>query len=135
MSLRTTKAMREHLRREQASHPLRLQPVPKPWPITDTNPKRIEVWRSRRFLVQVFRESFGLLRLSINRAEVKGSRWEDGITWDELQQIKREIGRGDFDAVEIFPRDQDVVNVANMRHLWVFTEAQIPFAWRREGQR
>ena len=34
-------------------------------------------------------------------------------------QVKREIGFGDWYALEIFPRDGDIVNVANMRHLWM----------------
>ena len=34
-------------------------------------------------------------------------------------RIKTECGRGDLEAVEIFPRREDEVNVANLRHLWV----------------
>ncbi|EOG1815585.1 hypothetical protein ACK3RA_000943 [Enterobacter hormaechei] len=49
---------------------------------------------------------------------------------DALQEIKSAVGYGDRDAVEIYPRDSDVVNVANMRHLWI-TPEPIAFAWRK----
>ena len=66
-------------------------------------------------------------------AGIGGSgRWKDGISWDALQEIKSAVGYGDRDAVEIFPAQKDLVNVANMRHLWIVPES-IPFAWRRNG--
>jgi hypothetical protein len=37
--------------------------------------------------------------------------------------------RGDKDAVEIYPADKDIVNVANMRHLIVLP-APFPYTWR-----
>lgn len=52
----------------------------------------------------------------------------DGITWDELQALKRQCGFGDRFAVEVYPADLDVVNVGNLRHLWVLQGA-LPFAW------
>jgi hypothetical protein len=90
--------------------------------------KRIEVWRSRDFLVQVFAEKDGVERLTICRTSPDGNDWEDRIAWDDLQRLKRECGRGERDAVEIYPADRDLVNVANMRHLWV-TPTNIPFKW------
>jgi hypothetical protein len=85
----------------------------------NTAPNRIKVFRNRRYLVQVFQENKAI-RLSVNRTSIdrKGA-WLDGITWDELFQIKNAVGYADFDAVEIFPAERDVVNVANIRHLWV----------------
>jgi len=61
------------------------------------------------------------------------SQWE---AWqarrEALQEIKSAVGYGDRDAVEIFPAQKDLVNVANMRHLWIVPES-IPFAWRKDG--
>ena len=73
-----------------------------------------------------------VVRLSINRTTLGANgRWDENITWDDLQRLKREAGYGDKDAVEVFPADVDVVNVANMRHLWVFVgNYRLPFAWR-----
>lgn len=59
---------------------------------------------------------------------VTDGRWADGISWDDLQRVKYEIGRGDQWAVEMFPPDDEVTNVANMRHLWII--ATPSFGWR-----
>lgn len=84
-----------------------------------------QVLRSRKYLVQLYHEDNaaypGLIRLSICRVKLQvGGGWDDGLTWDELQNIKSEVGLGDRFAIEIYPSDEDVVNVANFRHLWVF---------------
>lgn len=55
--------------------------------------------------------------------------WIDGITWDDLFWLKNQVGYADFDAVELYPRKNDIVNVSNIRHLWVFKEP-VNFAWR-----
>ena len=110
-----------------------LVPVPeRDWPSSPPGaPRPFEVYCSREYLVQVFHESRDVYRISVCRTK-RGpdGRWLDGITWDELQQIKREVGFGDHWAVEVFPADLDVVNVANMRHLWVLKEKP-DFAWGR----
>lgn len=111
----------------------KLEEIPRAlWPESarDWDPAPVRVLLSKRFLVQQFAPHRGWVRLSICRTKKKGARWQDGITWDELQQLKREAGWGDADAVEVFPRDQDLVNVANMRHLWIPSE-RLAFAWRR----
>lgn len=87
---------------------------------------------ARDFLVQEFMEAApAFARLSVNRTTLDGDRWSENITWDELQRIKAECGYRLADAVEVFPADPDVVNVANMRHLWVLREP-LPFAWRKQ---
>lgn len=92
---------------------------------------QLRVLRSRDFLVQEFAANApAKVRLSVCRTTLYGDRWQDGITWDDLQQIKRECGYGDADAIEVFPADADVVNVANMRHLWVMSEP-VACAWRK----
>lgn len=101
---------------------------PAEWP--SHPPRMIEVWRSRHFLVQVFAEVGNVHRLSICRTSHNGDSWGDKITWDELMQCKRQCGRGDRDALEVYPADKDIVNVANMRHLWLPAEP-VAFAWRK----
>ena len=101
-----------------------LQKVPESeWPTHCFDPYRIEVWKSRRHLVQVFSESSEILRVSVNTVVAgKADKWVDGITWEELMEIKRQIGRGHEYAVEVLPRDKDIVNVANIRHFWILPE-------------
>lgn len=46
------------------------------------------------------------------------------FTWSELQAIKNEVVGPDVEMVEVFPREEDVVNEANVRHFWVTTGMQ-----------
>ena len=117
------KAQHNHV----ASLPEKLTQLPRDqWP-----QPTISVWLSRDFMVQIFQEEGGVIRLSINRTRLRNDgQWCDGITWDELQQIKRDIGYGDKFAVEIYPADTDIVNVSNIRHLWLLPEPPV-FAWRK----
>lgn len=95
-----------------------------------TNP--IRALASRFFFVQVYRDN-GFIRLSINRTELDNDgNWRAGITWDELMQCKGEAGYGDKWAVEVYPPVEAVVNVANMRHLFLLDEAP-EFAWKKES--
>ena len=81
-----------------------------------------EVWTNKDFLVQINKEASGI-RITINKLKykvIKGEPiWDDGISWDQIQEIKSLVGYGDKWAVECFPPDQEVVNVANMRHIWI----------------
>lgn len=56
--------------------------------------------------------------------------WADGISWDELMRIKSEVGYKDSWAVEVYPSDSHVINVANMRHLFLLKEKP-DFAWEK----
>lgn len=99
--------------------------------LSDNKPKNlIEAFRSENFLAQVYREG-DYIRISVNTAKIdkNGTQWKDGIAWDDLQRIKSEIGYGDKAAVEVYPPDDKVVNVANMRHLFVLPELPA-FMWR-----
>ena len=130
--MNTTRAQRRQLERGNAKQPDRLQEVPRnQWP-ANAPPTIMRVFRSRDFLVQEYEppSAHVIARLSVCRTSISGNRWKDGITWDELQRIKNECGYGNTDAIEIYPADDDVVNVANMRHLWVL-DSRIPFAWRK----
>ena len=115
--------------RESARWPAALKEIPRSeWPNLDG--PQLRVLRSREYLVQEF-DGDGpvLVRLSINITSIDGARWADGISWEDLQRLKAEAGYPMHDAVEVFPSVMDVVNVANMRHLWVMRD-KLPFAWR-----
>lgn len=127
------RALRRAIVAENRTWPKELRQVPKEeWPPSSLpeSKRPNEAWRSRDFLCSVYYLANGIERLSINRTSHNGERFDDGISWDDLQRLKRECGRGDKDAVEIFPADKDIVNVANMRHLFVLPE---PFGltWRK----
>lgn len=129
-----TRNQRRMLARANALQPAELWPLSRDhWPPDEmpSTVSRVGVWRSREFLVQCFRDDVaGGFRLTVNRTELgHDGRWVDGITWDELQRVKRECGFGDFWAVECYPPDTQVVNVGNLRHLWLLTEPPSGFGW------
>lgn len=130
--IHTSREQRRQLARDNAKLPKHLALVdPADWPqsmLAMATPP-VAVWRSRGFLVQKYlAPAPAIARLSVLRTTLAGERWQDGITWDELQQIKNELGYFAHTAVEVFPPMRDVVNVANIRHLWVL-DGPLPFAW------
>lgn len=91
----------------------------------------VRVYRNNKFLVQIYLETGGVLRLSINKTSItKTGDWMDGITWDELQEIKNKLGYKDKEAIEFFPANDDLVNVANIRHLFILPE-KLPFGFNK----
>lgn len=101
------------------------------WP-ESKDESRIDVFISQKYMVQIFKENKNIFRLSINKTVSNGKSWEENLSWDELQTIKNEVGYKEFDAVEVYPKYCDVVNVANMRHLFVMPNL-LDFAWRKNG--
>lgn len=137
MSRQERREAERYLARENAKWPATMKEWPRDdWPDGPMHraANLIRVFRSRDFLVQVFAEPApAIARLSICRSAITGDRWTDGISWEELQAIKDQCGYAESDAVEVFPATEDVVNVANVRHLWVMAEP-LTFAWRDKGE-
>ncbi len=136
----TRRALRQRaaqLRAESRRWPKFLVEIPRDdWPeMSRLAPKNrpVRVWRSRRFLVQQFEIGDEPTRLTVSVADLEaGGRWKSGISWDALQEIKSQCGFGDQEAVEVFPRDQDLVDVQNMRHVWILPEGHgLTCFWRR----
>jgi hypothetical protein len=120
-----------NLERANAAQPSTMTEVPADlWPAAMVGVV-LRFWRSQRFLAQLHPEPKGIFRLSVNRTTTRdGARWDDGITWDELQAVKNECGFASAWAVEVCPPLLSVVDVANMRHLWLLSEAPT-FAWKK----
>ena len=47
---------------------------------------------------------------------------KSGTPWEALQDIKNEYAGEDARAIEVYPREADVFNEQNIRHLWVVPE-------------
>jgi hypothetical protein len=92
------------------------------------------LFRNRHFLAALYvddRDGKTFLRLTVNRTELlNDGNWRGDITWDELMAVKRGIGLGDEWMSEIYPADKEIVNVANMRHLFIVE--QPAFAWAKK---
>jgi hypothetical protein len=85
-------------------------------------------WRNRQFFAAFYIEHERNTRISVNRTELMPcGNWKGDITWDELMEVKRGIGFGGSWMVECYPPDSEVVNVCNMRHLWLTHEPA--FGW------
>lgn len=118
------RAVAGELRRQAAAWPSHLVEIPKSqWPPRHGSPEYPQaVWRSRQYAVRPLR-GVEARRLTVNRTALgSDGHWEQDIPWDDLQRCKRETGHGDWYGFEIYPRDRDLVNVANMRHLWLLAE-------------
>lgn len=121
-----------HLAAQNSLFPLHLVRMPIPG-LMPPGEELAELWRSRDFLVQVYMPRGGGQQVSVNRTAItRDGEWVAAIRWDDLQQIKREIGRGEQQAVELYPADTNVVNIANIRHIWLL-DAPLPFEWRKHG--
>lgn len=134
MNRQQRNAAEAHLRETNKRYPTQLIPLPKDrWPKPDIVKLPSEVWRSTDYLVCIYPEADDVERISVCRTALNaaGDRWEDNISWDDLQRLKYECGRGPKTAVEIYPPQKSVVNVANMRHLWVLPY-RMAFEWKRE---
>ena len=78
------------------------------------------VWRNKKYTVMVWNVPAGKkLTISRNTWDSHTRRYHDGITWDEIMEIKRACGFGEQNAIEFFPPDSEVVNIANVRHIWI----------------
>lgn len=130
--MQLNREQRRQMERENAKRPAVLTQLPvSEWPEhSQMEHPPFAVWISRDYLVQLFDEAAESIRITVCRTAVNPTRggWKEDITWDELQTVKRQIGLGGRLAVEIFPADRDVVNVANMRHLWVLRDP-LPIGW------
>lgn len=136
-----TKQQIRQLRRDNAEWPATLREVPRDqWPrevpgVNAGEVKRERILRSRDFLVQVFSEPNDVIRLTVNRTDWDENlkRFREDISWDALMDLKRQAGYDALWGTEVFPPSTEVVNVANMRHVWLTKEAPA-FAWVRRAQ-
>lgn len=83
------------------------------------------IWRNRRFLVQIWQQEGYPTCLKINRTQLDSQgQYQDGITWDEMQEIKNAVGFADQDFIEVFPKVEHFAYNYNIRHLWLLEPGQ-----------
>jgi len=77
----------------------------------------VRSWEDENFHAGLY--SFqGIFRLTIHRESGNTTP----MSWEELQSVKSACGFGGLDALEVYPRDIDVVNTGNARHLYIMPE-------------
>lgn len=101
----------------------------------DIDKKKPErAFRSNRFLAMLYPGDHPDIevRISVCRTAIRGDgEYVDGITWDELMMVKAECGYAYHDALEVYPALQDIVNISNIRHLFVLQE-ELAWKWKNE---
>ena len=91
-------------------------------------------WRDNRYSVQLFHPVNAGQLGHVERLSIRRHDEACDFPWDEIQAIKNRVCGESREAFELFPRQADVVDVANMCHLWVLPEGTIaPFGWRKDG--
>jgi hypothetical protein len=87
---------------------------------------------NNRYSIQFYQKNteWGLIdHLIIRRHDEKPVR-----SWIDLQRIKNELVGSDRTAVEVFPAEDDLVDQANLYHLWVLPEGfKLPFGLHFRG--
>lgn len=127
------KARKTYLRQQNLRYTEALDEIPREeWPtVIPDNLSR--AYRSNQFFVQIYELPNGVVRLTACRTEVDGDDWKAGISWDNLQDLKRRLGFADKYAIEVYPREVDLVNVANLRHLWILPEP-LEVGWFKDSR-
>jgi len=102
----------------------------------DNSKAPLMAFRSREFFAAIYLDRYDdrgeYMRLSVNRCKLDNDgQWVGDITWDELMEIKRATGFADAWFLECYPPEDEIVNVANMRHLF-FLPKPPAFAWLKD---
>ncbi len=80
--------------------------------------------RNRVFAVLERQDAVGVVHLAVS--SLSGIR----PSWHEMQRIKNEIAGEDATAIEVYPPQDQVVDEADMFHIWVL-RGKLPFGLHR----
>ncbi len=83
--------------------------------------------RNRVFSVLVRLDASGVVHLAVS--SLSGIR----PSWHEMQRIKNDIAGPDATAIEVYPPQPQVVDGADMFHIWVL-RGKLPFGLHRMDQ-
>jgi hypothetical protein len=81
-------------------------------------------WLNRTYSVQLVRRG-GLEVLMIRRHD-----GEAHFPWSDLQKIKDQLAGEHREAVQVFPRHDEIVDMPNMAHLWLVPDGErLPYTF------
>jgi hypothetical protein len=91
-----------------------------------------ERWINSRYQVTVDRRGgdFPVVHLSIKRHDKEPPGQE---RWRDFQRIKDEIVGPEYEAAELFPAAERLVDTANQYHLWVAADPEFRFPFGFDG--
>lgn len=91
-----------------------------------------EVWKNNCYIVQVALEKTewgAVRRLMIRRNDGEPTR-----SWADMQRIKNDLCGPEEVGLEVFPRESELVDDANIYHLWVLGPCMdLPFNLKRKS--
>ena len=92
----------------------------------DIESKTLCVWGDDEFIAMLKEDKVsGLVRLSVRRTGYDGNA-QSFISWEDLQRIKNECLGEEQECIELYPKESDVVNKNNERHLWLY-DGECPY--------
>lgn len=113
-------------RRFWAWTPFEQVPVPADYPAEIYQGET--VWVNSRYTVWRREIDAGAVHLSIKRND------RDPIhDWRELQRIKNELCGPEAEAIELYPAESRLVDIANQYHLWVLLDGEFPVGFTRRA--
>lgn len=89
-----------------------------------------EMWRNDKYVAIARRRDDGSVSvLSVRRDDRKPTR-----DWRDLQRIKNDIAGPETEAIELFPAESRLVDVANQTWIWVFPPGtQLPLGFHERA--
>mgnify|MGYP003626764078 CR=1 FL=1 len=105
-----------------------------------------ELWKNNLYIVQVYRKDMVLCHSILNvgtednpyedwpemiHLSIKRIDREPIMDWRHLQRIKNEILGEDYEAVQLFPKTERLVDTSNQYHLWAIADPKMvwPFGY------
>lgn len=85
-----------------------------------------QIFMNDKYQVAKYPANGGVIHLSIKRIDRHHL-----MDWRDLQDIKNQLVGEENEALQLFPRESRVVDMANQFHLWVYSDprANIPVGW------
>lgn len=89
--------------------------------MTSVKNKPDRAWKNNHYIVQLYRKERVIFGITMDKLMIRRNDAEPIRDWYTLQNIKNEILGKEHEAIQIFPKDSELVDVANM--YWLFCES------------
>lgn len=76
------------------------------------------VYQNNKFIVQVF-DNKQILGMNATKAMIRRADSGTEVFWADLQRIKNEIWGLEAQAIQMFPKESELVDDANLYWIWV----------------
>lgn len=99
--------------------------------------KRETLYKSEHYQVAIDKEtSHGFPGMIVWHLSIKRNDKEPVMDWRDLQDIKNKLVGPDYEAIQLFPAEDRVIDTANQYHLYAFMRAgkdrsppRLPIGW------